>query len=94
MSEVNVGRSGYQAKFIDDINSPMLQMTIFTFEDGVKEVVFGHEFANMRIGTAFLTRNREVIDYFESYFEHWFTLGTTAPLKVSIGASQVALPAP
>lgn len=75
IEQVNTGVSRYQISYIDDAEKPMIQMTIFTFKDGSKEILFGHEFANMRQGVAFLTRNREIINYFESYFAHWFSLG-------------------
>lgn len=64
---------------LDDVKSPMMQMIIFTFNDGSQEVLFGHEFPTMRHGPSYKTRNSEVIKFFDAYFEHWFQLGADEP---------------
>ena len=75
MRDVGLERSEYSASIIDDKKSPMMQMTIFTYSNGKKEILFGHEFPTMRHGISFLTNNKEIINYFELYFLHWASLG-------------------
>lgn len=52
------GSSRYSYSRIDDIRSPMMQLTILTYRDSHKEILFGHEFPTIRHGVTFLTKNQ------------------------------------
>jgi hypothetical protein len=60
----------YYVCYVDDVHMPMVQMFIFEFTDRDKEVIFGWEFPGMEQGASFATRNRKIVDYFETYFEY------------------------
>ena len=69
----------YEASYLDDMANHMLQVCILEFEDnnGNKsaQVLFGHQFPNMILGQCFLSTDSDVVAYFDTYFEHWFTKG-------------------
>jgi hypothetical protein len=58
----------YHFHKIDDVQNPMVQMTIFGFDDH-KEIVFGWEYPGAEEGRAFLSTNSLVVEYFEQYFK-------------------------
>lgn len=60
----------YRYKKIDDRVIPMMQMTIFSLENGDEAAVFGWFFPEMQQGPSFLTRNQILIRYLDSYFKH------------------------
>lgn len=65
------GASYYDWRYIDDTACPMVQMTSFEF-DAHKEVIFGWEFPGAWRGVSVLTRNPEVVAYFDNYFDYCF----------------------
>lgn len=67
-----IGRSKYDWRFLDEEKTPMIQMSIFEFRNGLKEVVFGWTFPGAPHGPAFASRNERVVTFFENYFTHFF----------------------
>ena len=61
-------------RFLDDEQSPMVQMTIFEYGNGMKEIVFGWQFPGIPHGPCFLIRNEKIVAYFEMYFAHFYSL--------------------
>jgi hypothetical protein len=64
----------YSYRSLDEDNHPMIQMTLFQLANGTKELVFGWEFPGVPHGSCFLTRNEEIISYFDKYFDHFWTM--------------------
>ena len=69
----------YEKSFIDDINHPMIQMAIFSYSDGSREIMLGHSFPRIKTGTVFITKNDAIIQYFERYYMYWFDRGVSEP---------------
>jgi hypothetical protein len=61
----------YDWRRLDDRMCPMVQMTLFEF-DNHSEVIFGWEFPGIWRGPSIMTRNKETVQYFEKYFDHCF----------------------
>jgi len=64
------GKTRYNVSFIDDKCIPMIQMLMIDYDDREREVIFGWEFPEAGAAPAFSTRNRQVVQYFEKYFDH------------------------
>ncbi len=63
--------ANYRPRTIDDKAVPMMQMIIFRFgKEG--EVVFGWEFHDHLHGACFASRNIELVNFFERYFDLHF----------------------
>ena len=63
----------YDPRMVDDKKYSLVQMTIFYFNDTNVEVIFGWEFpGGMQKGACFLTANRDIVKYFETYFDHHY----------------------
>lgn len=69
MADMDAFAPHYEAVFLDDVTSPMVQITLFDFGGGKKEVLFGWEFPHAQQGVTILMRNNSAVDYFEKYFE-------------------------
>lgn len=67
------GMSQYNRKFLDDNIYPIAQMTIFFFKGERREVILGWEYPQIDHGPCFLIRNKKIVDYFDKYFENYFT---------------------
>lgn len=62
----------YAFSLIDDCNNAIINMCLISFSNRPRELLFGHTFPTMLQGPVFLTRNENLINYFESYFNYWY----------------------
>ena len=63
----------YDYRLIDDVANPMMQLTLFEFEGRrPAEIVMGWEIPGKEEGLAFASRHRNLVEYFEAYFNHNF----------------------
>lgn len=67
-----IGRSKYNWRFLDEELHPMIQMAIFEFENGGKEIIFGWQFPGVPQGPCFVSKNDRLVLFFESYFMYYF----------------------
>ena len=67
------GSRYYGWERIDDRECPMVQLTLFEF-DQYAEVIFGWEFPGSWRGACMVTRNADVVKYFDRYFDHHYAL--------------------
>lgn len=65
--------SAYRLRKLDDVNSPMVQMTIIKYID-YSEIIIGWEFPGFPHGASALIRNSVVVEYFDNYFDHYWDL--------------------
>ncbi len=70
----NASTRFYEAKYLDELVTPMVQMSIFTMANGTKEIVFGWQFPGLQHGPCFLTRNEEIVRFFEIYFDYFYSI--------------------
>ncbi|HEY2068092.1 MAG TPA: hypothetical protein VGG48_00935 [Rhizomicrobium sp.] len=87
MIEAEEKQLGYYHERIDDVTTPIINMTIFTFENGVKEAIFGYEYRGMRSTPTFLTRNRYLVEFLEGYFKENLEQARDARLKANAASA-------
>lgn len=59
----------YESVMIDDREHPMIQMISIVYRDGVREVIFGFHYPGWLTAPAFLSRDRNIFDFFQNYFQ-------------------------
>jgi hypothetical protein len=69
MNEMEDNSPNYRKFYFDDKNIPLPQIILMTFENRPQEVIFGWELPSMRHGRAFLSRNKLLVEHFDSYFK-------------------------
>ncbi|MDB5584487.1 MAG: hypothetical protein JWR80_9663 [Bradyrhizobium sp.] len=83
-------RSGHYASYcIDDRLNPMVQVTIFEFEGRrPPEIVMGWEIPGKEEGLSFASRHRDIVSYFEAYFNHNVRINTNTTWQEVINGAQ------
>lgn len=59
----------YDSTLIDDREHQMMQVTTIIYREGVREVLFGFHYPGWLSAPAFLSRDRNVFEFFQNYYQ-------------------------